>query len=92
LLHLTGAEEIEQQFPEGFVRAIHDDTTILWDTESIFSEGGARQQLATNLANVGSELHEGKAEAYGLTSEHRAQISEGIKQPSAIWMDPVTGG
>jgi hypothetical protein len=28
-----------------------------------FSEGGARQQLATDLANVGSELHEGKAEA-----------------------------
>jgi hypothetical protein len=59
--------------------------------QTIFSEGGARQQLATDLANVGSELHEGKTEAYGMTPEDRAQIPEGIKQPSAIWTDPVTG-
>jgi hypothetical protein len=48
---------VEQRFPGVLVRAIHDDTTILGDTETIFSEGGARQQLATDLANVGSELH-----------------------------------
>jgi hypothetical protein len=70
---------------------IHDDTTILGDTESIFSEGGARQQLATYLANVGSELHEIKTEAYGLTPEDRAQIPEVIKQPSTIWTNPVAG-
>jgi hypothetical protein len=64
----------EQRFPGVLVRAIHVETTILGDTESIFSVRGARQQLATDLANVGSELHEGKAEAYGLTLEDRAQI------------------
>jgi phosphatidylethanolamine-binding protein (PEBP) family uncharacterized protein len=63
---------------------------MLGDTESIFSEVDARQKLATDLANVGSELHESKAEANGLTSEVMAKISEGIKQPSAIWTDPVT--
>jgi hypothetical protein len=46
-------------------------------------EGGARQRLATDLANVGSEFHEGKAEAYGMTPEDRAQIPVGVKQPSA---------
>jgi hypothetical protein len=71
--------------------AIHDDTTLLGDAETIFCEGGARQQHATDLANVGSELHEGKAKAYGMTPEDRAQIPEGIKQPSATWTDPVTG-
>jgi hypothetical protein len=60
-------KDIEQRFPGVLVHAIRDDTTILGDMESIFSEGGARQQLATDLANAGSELHEGKAEAYGLT-------------------------
>jgi hypothetical protein len=55
------------------------------------ARGGARQQLATDLANVGRELHKGKAEAYGLNPEERVQIPEGIKQPSAIWTDPVTG-
>jgi hypothetical protein len=84
-------KNVEQQFPGVLVRAIHDDTTLLGDTETIFSEGGARQQLATDLANVGSELHEGKAEAYGMTPEDRAQIPEDIKQPSATWTDPVTG-
>jgi hypothetical protein len=43
------------------------------------------------IATVGSELHESKAEAYGMTPEDRAQIPEGIKQPSAIWPNPVTG-
>jgi hypothetical protein len=81
----------EQRFPDVLVRTIHDDTTILGDAETIFSEGGARQQPATDLANVGSELHEGKAEACGMTPEERAQIPEGIKQPSATWTDPVTG-
>jgi hypothetical protein len=47
----------------------------------------ARQQHATDLDNVGSELRDGKAEAYGLTPEGRAQIPYGIKQPSAIWTD-----
>jgi hypothetical protein len=28
---------------------------------------------------------------YGLTSNDRAQIPEGIKQPSTNWTDPVTG-
>jgi hypothetical protein len=60
-------KNLEQRFPGVLVRAIHDDTTLLGDKETIFSEGGARQQLATDLANVGSELHEGKAEAYGMT-------------------------
>jgi hypothetical protein len=54
----------------------------------IFSEEGVRQQLATDLANAGSKFHEGKTEAYGLTREDRAQIPEGIKQPSAVWTDP----
>jgi hypothetical protein len=84
-------KNVEQRFPGVLVRAIHDDTTILGDTEMIFSEEGARQQLATDLANVGSELHEGKAEAYEMTPEDRAQIPEGIKQPSETWTDPVTG-
>jgi hypothetical protein len=65
---------------------------ILGDAESIFSEGGARQQLSTDLANVGNELYEGKAEAYGMTPEDRAQIPEGIKQPSAIFDGPSDGG
>jgi hypothetical protein len=65
--------------------------TVLGNTESIFSVGCARQQFATDLANIGSELHEGKAEAYGMTPKDRAQIPEGIKQPSAIWTDPETG-
>jgi hypothetical protein len=52
------------------------------------SARGARQQLATDPANFGSELHEGKAEAYGMTPEDRAQIPEA---PSATWTDPVTG-
>jgi hypothetical protein len=82
---------IEQRFPKVLVRAIHDDTTILGDTKTIFSEGGARQKLTTDLANVGSELHEGKAEAYGMIPEDRAQSPEGIKQPFATWTDPVTG-
>jgi hypothetical protein len=60
-------KNVENQFPEVLVRAIHDDTTLLGNAETIFREGGARQQLATDLANVGSELHEGKAEAYGMT-------------------------
>jgi hypothetical protein len=46
---------------------------------------------AALLVNVGSELHERKAEAYGMTPEDRAQIPESIKQPSAIWTDSVTG-
>jgi hypothetical protein len=84
-------KNVEQRFPGVLVHATCDDTTFLGDTKTIFSEGGARQQLATDLTNVGSELHEGKAEAYGMTPEDRAQIPEGIKQPSAIWTDPVTG-
>jgi hypothetical protein len=72
-----------EQRPRVLVRTIHDDTTILGDTESIFGEGSARQQLATDLSNVGVE-HEGKGEAYGLTPEDRDQILENIKQPSAI--------
>jgi hypothetical protein len=83
-------KNVEQRFAGVLVRAIHDDTTIFGDTESIFSEGGARQQLATILANVGSELHEGEAEAYEAyewTPEDRAQIPEA----SAIWTDLVTG-
>jgi hypothetical protein len=84
-------KKAEQRFPGVLFRAIHDDTTVLGDTESIFSEKGARQQLAINLANVGSELHEGKAEAYGMTPEDRAQIPGDIKQPSAVWTDPETG-
>jgi hypothetical protein len=59
---------VEKRFPGVLVRAIHDDKIILGDTESIFSEGGVRQPLATDLVDVGSEPHEGKAEAYGLTS------------------------
>jgi hypothetical protein len=62
----------EQRFPGVLVRAILDDTKFWGDTESIFSEEGARQQLATNFASVGSELNEGKAEAYGLTPGERA--------------------
>jgi hypothetical protein len=51
-----------------------------------------RQQLATDLANVGSELFEGKVEeTYGLTPKDKAQIPEGIKQPSAVWTDPEIG-
>jgi hypothetical protein len=65
----------KQRFPGVLVRAIHDDTKILENTESIFREG-----FATDLANVGSELHEGKAEMYGMTPEDRAQIPEGIKE------------
>jgi hypothetical protein len=84
-------KNVKQRFPGVLVRAIHDGATILGDKETIFSEGGARQQLATDLANVGSELHKGKAEAYGMTSTDRAQIPEGIKQPSATWTDPETG-
>jgi hypothetical protein len=84
-------KNVEQRFPGVLVRAIDDDTTIIGDMESIFCEGGAWQQLATDLANVGSELHEGKAEAYGLTPKDRAQIPEGIEQPSAVWTDPETG-
>jgi hypothetical protein len=76
----SALKNVEQRFPEVLVRAIHDDTTLLGDAETIFSEGGARQQLATDLASVGSELHEGKA--YGMTPEDRAQIPEGIKQSS----------
>jgi hypothetical protein len=56
-------KNVEQRFPGVLVRAIHDDTTILKDTESIFNDEDARQQLATDLANVGRELHGGKAEA-----------------------------
>jgi hypothetical protein len=83
-------KNVEQRFLGVPVHAIHDDTTILGYTETIFSEGGARQQLATDLANVGGELHEGKTEAYEMTPEDKAQIPEGIKQPSATWTDPVT--
>jgi hypothetical protein len=79
----SALKNVEQQFPEVLVRAIHDDTALLGDAETIFCEGGARQQLATDLTNIGSELHEGKAEAYGMTPEDRAQIPEGIKQSSA---------
>jgi hypothetical protein len=69
---------------EVLVRAFHHDATLLGDAETIFREGGARQQLATDLANVGSKIHEGKAEAYGMTPEDRARIPEGIKQSSKI--------
>jgi hypothetical protein len=86
----SALKNVKQRFPEVLVRAIHDDTILFGDAEMIFSEGGARQQLATDLANVGSELHEGKAEAYGMTPEDRAQIPEGIKQSSKTWTNPVT--
>ena len=84
-------KNLEQQFAGIHVRAIHDDTTILGDTETIFKAGGAREQLAKDLSEVGSELHTGKAEAYGLTPADRAQIPVAIKQPSKTWADPETG-
>jgi hypothetical protein len=34
-------KNVEQRFPGVLVRAIHDDTTIFGDTETIFSEGKA---------------------------------------------------
>jgi hypothetical protein len=77
-------QKLEEDFPEVLVRAIHDDTTLLGDAEMIFREGGARQQLATDLANVGSELHEGKAEAYGMTPEDRVRfrrVSSNLQKP-----------
>ena len=67
-------KNLEQPFAGIYVRAIHDDTTILGDTETTFKEGGARERLAKDFSDVGSELHTGKAEAYGLTSADRAQI------------------
>jgi hypothetical protein len=54
------------------------------------TRGGARQQLATDLANVGSELR-GQGGGARNDPEDRAQIPEGIKQLSATWTDPVTG-
>jgi hypothetical protein len=48
-------KNVEQRFPGVLVRAIHDDKTILGDTESNFSEGGTRQQLATEQGSATGE-------------------------------------
>jgi hypothetical protein len=84
-------KNIEQRFLGVLVCAIYDDTTTLGIQSRSSARWGARQKLATDLANVGSELHEGKAEANGMATEDRALIPESIKQPFAIWTDPVTG-
>jgi hypothetical protein len=49
-------KSVAQRFSGVLVRAILDDATIIGDMESIFSEEGARQQLATDLANIGSNF------------------------------------
>jgi hypothetical protein len=74
-------KSVQQRFSGVLIRTIHDDTTILGDTESIFSKGGARGKSLRPTSPT-SALHEGKA--YELIPEERAQIRQGIKQPSAI--------
>ena len=68
--------------------AIQDDSTIIGKTDDIFKDDGARASINQSLADIGNELREDKAEAYGLTPADREHIPAHIKQSFYETVDP----